>query len=407
MTVATLSIPAEDDGGLKKNQAGWFRKVFNKVADSAGRSAVTNTLKIAVVSTLAGAGASSVLTVGAAAVAAGMGAALYSYGKDLTIDLLHARKTGAAVALWDRERAKRARLALLVGTAGGAFGAWLAGTDTFKFGIGMLKETGAKAAGWLSGIFIQSASAAELPQGLVASPKNPLEKLWVAAMKSDRASGKFIGELFKSDPSDMKSVAPQYLKDRAHDILRIKDLPWADRLETARALAEEAKARGNRQAVQFLKDLVKLEKLHGGVMPHAAMTDTLQQVEMPEIAPIKTVILDTDAAGHVTERIVDAESAAPLVIVDASEPLQRRFEEAALCSVSPAAAADELDASCVIHKSVMEPGDYISFVRETSAGFRPVVPLAPDSIAVETENFLNEKTIAEGIAKLKMPGVQP
>lgn len=400
--VAVPTLPIEGNQGTEKNQKGWFKKIFNKVADSAGRATVTGAMKIAVVTTLAGAGASTVLTLGAAAVAAGTGAALYSYGKDLTFDWLRARKTGETIALWDCERAKRARLALLVGTAGGAFGAWLAGTDVLKEGLALLKETGMKTAGLLSGAFIQSASAAELPQDLMGARKNPLEKLWFSVMKSDQVNGKFMGELFKADPDNMKSVSPQYLKDRAHDILRINDIPWAERLDVARSLAEEARSRGNRQAVQFLKDLARLEALHG--VPE--VPDVLPQAEIAEPLPVKTVIIETNDAGQVTERIVEAETGASLVIENMSSPLSPQFDEAASCVIASSPVADEMDADCVIHKQHMAPGDYISFVANDETGYRPVVPLSIDSVSVETESFLNEKTVAEGIRKLVTPGVR-
>ena len=171
--------------------------------------------------------------------------------------------------------------------------------------------------------------------------------------------------------------------------------------------------------MQFLKDLVKLEKLGG--LPTAkivtlpeAMTlsevrvsaprvsvDELVIVEIPEQLPVKTVLIEHDAVtGETTERIVDAVQGEGLVF----EPM-RDFREAALCMVSAPDADGVYDADCQTFKDDMEPGDYVTFAGN---GAMDTTVLTEDSVGVKTKDFLHQKVIADGVQKLSLhPAVLP
>ncbi len=384
MTNSNATAPtqaAEFETGLPSDTASkkrFLSRFFNKAVDIGTRAAVTNVIKIAAVSAVAGAGLSSFATIGVAAVASGAGAALYSYGKDTFIDWRQARATGGKIDWRDPAKLKRAKIALLTGVAGGAFGAWLGGTEFFHTGIEYAKEFGGK----VFDVVIPGAAAAELPlvaakdilpiiDTAPAQQPNVLARLWQTAMKSDQAQGKFAAYLLKADPDNLNSVSPQFLKDRAHDVLRLKDIPLQERLKLAHDLAETAKERGNKQAVQFLKDLVKL-----GYKPQ------LEQAVAHIAAPVATVadILPLPAE--------------PVVIAPAQV-----FNEAATCVVTNAAEGD-YGIDCVTNTPVMKAGDYVSFVDKVQPELKVSTPLLPGSEDVPTQSFLHDTVMSDGVARL-------
>lgn len=498
-------IREERETGLPKRKKKWLSGIFAKAADMAGRAAVTQAVKITAVSALAGAGASAFVSIGVAAVASGAGAALYSYGKDTYSAWREAKRNDDDSFRWvDTARLKKARNALLFGVAGGAFGAWLAGTETFQAGLDMAKHWGGKMIESALGFFatpvlaqvapdmslaqvapdvstltpeqitqrindaheaVHAASAAsavteddiiariDQAHGLLdaerrglevvmpETPKNALGKLWDAAMTSEQAKGVFMAQMLKADPENLNSVTPQFLKDRAHDVLRLTDLPWQERLSLARELAEEAQARGNRQAAGFLRDLAKLEdgtwkprglNIDGAdapkpaaeiktvpeakIIPEAKVVPEvkpLEQVTLPEEQPFKTVIVDTDpATGEVQERVVDGirgeglriepvvEPAAESAVIPAPEAKAAAFERAALCTVKMAGDLSAAETFCEVSKPSMKPGDYISFVAADNVRINVSTTLLEGSVDVPTQSFLHEKVIGDGVARL-------
>ncbi len=510
---ADVDTNETDVNGIARGRKSWLTGMFNKAADIAGRAAVTNAIKITAVSAVAGAGASAITTLAVAAGAAGIGAALYSYGKD-TFSAWRAARAAQddSFKFIDTERLKKARTALLFGVAGGAFGAWLAGTETFQHGLELAKTYGGKMIESAIGLFagnvhaevtpaVVPAAASALPglsaeeitaridaahaaiadanapkvlpgvvtlesappampaaeddiiaridqahglldaerQGmeivLPEQPKNALGKLWDAAMQSEQAKGAFMAQMMKADPDNLNSVTPQFLKDRAHDVLRLTDLPWQERLTLARELAEEAQARDNRQAAGFLRDLAKLEdgswKPRGlnidgtGADVKAApvakpavqmpVVEKLPQEIIPEQPPVKTVIVktvivDTDpATGDVREQVVDGVKGEGLTIetvtdTPAAEPVASKpaaqFERAALCTVKSASDLSAAETFCEVSKATMQPGDYISFVAADNVRINVSTSLLGGSVDVPTQDFLHEKVIGDGVARL-------
>ncbi len=441
MTTATLTLEsANQQTQPERQKKNWLSWAFKKAADVGARAALTNTLKIAAATTMIGAGASSMLTIGVTMIATGVGAGLYTYLKDYAV----ARWMGEDVDFWDAERLRKAKWALLTGAAGGAFGAWLAGTDTFQAGLSFAKEYGLKALGGLSDIFMGNAYAAPVVAAVAAAapavadvaPAKPtsLSKLWEATMKTDTVKGKAFAEMLAADPDKMKSVSPQFLKDRAHDVLRMKDIPFEERLKLARELATEAKERGNKQAVQFLKDLVKLEKFAPKIatLPDVVVTaprlpDTvaaipslppaepiklpeivaeLPVIEIPETPRVVGVVVETEhSTGETADRVTTDNSAAPLA-VETVTPAEttvveatpaRTFNEAAVCNISGPDAAGAYDADCQVQKAEMQPGDYVTFKMEGAAD---TTALTEDSVPVKTESFLHEQVVADGINKV-------
>ncbi len=497
-----------DVNGIARGRKSWLSGMFNKAADIAGRAAVTNAIKITAVSALAGAGASAITTLAVAAAATGLGAALYSYGKD-TFSAWRAARAAAddSFKFIDTDRLKKARTALLFGVAGGAFGAWLAGTETFQHGLELAKTYGGKMIESAIGLFgagvpaevtpaaipvavpalptlgadeitaridaahaaIADANVSKVLPGVVnveaapagmptaeddiiaridqahglldaerqgmevilpEQPKNALGKLWDAAMQSEQAKGVFMAQMLKADPDNLNSVTPQFLKDRAHDVLRLTDLPWQERLSLARELAEEAQARGNRQAAGFLRDLAKLEdgswKPRGlnidgsGVDAKTApiakpalqtpVVEKLPQEIIPERPPVKTVIVDTDpATGDLREQIVDGVKGEGLKIetltdAPAADPVASKpaaqFERAAICTVKSASDLSAAETFCEVSKPTMQPGDYISFVAADNVRINVSTTLMGGSVDVPTQDFLHEKVIGDGVARL-------
>jgi len=474
---------------LPKRKKFWLSGVFASVApkltEVVARATVTNAFKLTALSVAAGAGASAVTSLGVAAVATGAGAALYTYGKETLGAWRSARAANDDSFRWvDTERLKKARTALLFGVAGGSFGAWLAGTETFQSGLDLARTYGGKmiesALGFFSGnayaataapaavlsgediaariekahvAFVAPAVAEEdiitridaahgqldaenrgleaLPAE-TAAPKNVLGKLWDAAMESGQAKGAFMAQMLKADPDNLASVTPQFLKDRAHDVLRLTDLPWQERLSLARELAEEAQARGNRQAGGFLRDLAKLEdgtwkprglniggdeivskpaalpaKALPEIKPEIAPETLVRETIAPE-APIKTVILDTDPeTGAVSERIVDAIRGEGLVWAPVTETPAPRAEgkpfastRAATCTVTLAADLSAAESFCEVSKPVMQAGDHIAFVAAGAPEMKVETPLLAGSVDVPTQAFLHEKLVGDGVARL-------
>lgn len=448
------AIDDEAAGAKKKSKLSW---IFNKLADTAARAAVTSTLKIAAVSIVAGMGASTVFTLGAASLATGIGSAIYVYGKEAVKDM----RAGTPVNWSDKERLKKTRNVLLIGAAGGAFGAWLAQTEFFKAGLELAKDFGGRA---ISAIIPAAQAAQEgpvsagesmMPAEVINAPRPPAEipaakpqvkvpaetpapkaavakpvidkpaidkpavakpavavekrlpvkhlplrapvalpsaeaiaagasdakdannvlgRVWEAAMKSDQARGNFMAQMLKADPDNLNSVSPQFLKDRAHDVLRLKDIPMQERLQLAHDLAAEAKARGNRQAVQFLKDLVKLG-----------------YVETP--APLAAVPAPVIAAPVIDPVPVVGTEPAPAVA--ALPAVKTFFTEAASCTI-----AADTDVSCTVNAETMKPGDYVGFTDAANPAVKVYTPLAEGSTEVPTQSFLHEKLVAEGVARI-------
>ncbi len=387
----TQAAEYETDETLKfKKDKGFLTRFFNKAVEIGTRAAVTNVIKIAAVSAVAGAGLSSVATLAVASAASGVGAALYSYGRDTFTEWRQARATGAKINWRDPAKLKRAKIALLTGVAGGAFGAWLAGTEFFHAGIEYAKEFAGKA----FSLMVPAAAAAELPVGAAmatakeilhapAAQPNVLARLWDMSMKSDQATGKFAAYMLKADPDSLQSVSPQFLKDRAHDVLRLKDIPWQDRLTMAHDLAEAAKERGNKQAVQFLKDLTKLGY-------HAPVE--IVQIMEPAIAAPAAIVMPA----IVTPEIALPEINATGIIPPASATV---FNEVATCTV--AGDAEGLyGIDCVTHTATMQPGDYVSFVDKSQPLVKISTPLLPGSVEMPTASFMHENVMSDGVSRL-------
>lgn len=462
------SQAAEAAAAKKKKLS--FSAIFNKLADVGARGAVTSAIKFAAVSTLVGAGASSFVTIGVAAAAAGAGSALYAYSKDLIQDVMLARKDGHKVSLWNAERSKKVKIALLSGVAGGAFGAWFAGTDTFKAGLDLFKDYGLKAVSGIFNAIIPSAEAAEpilstvapiaaavapvavamspiadvaAPLAVVApvsvpvadAPKpNVVGKLWGMMMSSDQAQGKMMAEMLNADPTNAKSVSAQFLKDRAHDILRVKDIPAPERFAMAKELAEEAQARGNKQAGQFLKDLAKMARIQGisldtviatPAAPVAAVVAPVAEIAAPvAAAPVSEVVAPIVAASPaVVADVVPA--AAPVVaapvavappaaadiaaIVTPVAPVAatttaslEAFREAGRCIVAGPDIEGAYDVTCDKLKAFIQPGDHLSFVSASNPLAKGIVPYTIDSsFAIETEKLMVSSQVQnDGVKKV-------
>ncbi len=430
--MSTISMPSqmmpqtpddESDVAARQKRKRLLTFIFNKVADSVGRAAVTNTIKIAAITAVAGIGASSFVTIGTAAAASAVGSALYVYAKETALEWRHAKREERAMTWWDASRSRKMKVALLTGAAGGAFGAWLAGTDAFKVGAEVVKEYGGK----LLDFFVGSAHAATLPVGALAvAPAisvehaaaalpsaekfvNALGRLWGMAMKSHDAHGKFMATLLKADPNDMNSVSPQFLKDRAHEVLRLKDIPWQDRLNMAHELGEEAQKRGNHQAVQFLKDLAKLEhvkpQFDAAHIVHAAPVSAPVHVATEVIAPpasIEQIVpIDVSSLKVIPVQVADLpplDIPAPITV---AAPVTPAFSEAATCTLASPDDAGARGVACVVNKAVMAPGDYVGFVAAEDVTLKAVTPLVAGSTSLPTEAFLHERIVADGVSKVE------
>lgn len=435
-TAQELPEQGAQENAPKKRR--FLRWAFNKAADSAGRAAVTSTIKIAAVTTLAGIGASGFLTIATTAMAAGVGAALYTYGKDTFFDWRAARRDGRRMEWWNKDRSRKVKIALLTGVAGGAFGAWLAGTDAFHHAIGFAKEWGGKALSHVFNAHAHHAAAAVVAppiasaadvhvqitpaHAVVSVPahvetvlapatvpavkvETPLQKMMDLMAHSKEAHGKVMQHLLKINAADTNSVSPQFLKDSAHEILRMKDIPWADRLSVAHALGAEAQARGNHQAVQFMKDLAKLENgtwkpHHLGipgvkdVVAHATPAHHIAPVHhavAAKVPPVEKIALPQEPLRTLH---MDAQDLAPKPVAD--------FHEAAVCTISKPDPSGAFDAPCVVNKPVMDAGDYVAFVARENAALRATTPLVAGSSSVPTQAFLNPHMVADGVQKITL-----
>lgn len=484
--------------------------IFNKVADMAGRAAVTNTLKLAAVTTLAGLGASSFMTIGTAAAASALGSALYVYGKETALEWRKAKREDRAMQWWDADRSRKVKFALLTGAAGGAFGAWLAGTEFFKAGLELAKEAGAKVFD-----FIMPAAHAAEPASLalgVATAHTPAANIsmdnfnarfdaafakpspfgtldphafapapahaptamdnfnlrWNAAFDKPPVTGSATGPFGALDTQAFQPkldlahidlaqlpvtapaptagdiwakvldvaarshhghnalsaiaskvhggadcVTPQMLKDSAHDVLRLQDIPWQERLTLARQLAEEAQARGNHQAGQFLKDLLRLEH---GAKPHFNVAHHVKVAPHPVAAVHEAVHVETAApppdafvtadAPQIDLPQTDVAGTAPLLPVEtqplppvvAPPPVTATFTEAAKCTVVTDNGASSV--ACIISRADMHAGDYVSFVAAENPAIKSTTSLLQGSVDVPTQSFLHERVVADGVAKV-------
>jgi hypothetical protein len=365
MTISSQNI-AENDA---KFQIISLKGIFNKSADILARAAVTNAVKITAVSTLAGIGASAFLTTGATVLAAGIGAGLYSFGKDSLTAYRESRAAKTDFHLLDTARLNRARNALLCGVAGGAFGSWLAGTDTFQEGVSLFKEYGMKAAGWLGDFILPVAAAsAALPLLPMEAPKlNLMQRLQDIVHHAKPSHSRLFNEVAKIDTAHPKKFSAQFLKDRANEVLRLKGVSWEERATLARDLAVEAKAHGNRQAEKFLSDLEKLNKWHA--------KPSLVSASAPA-----AITAETSPSTGTPER-----------------PLLVRFREAATCILGDRNAEGVFAVQCTPHLDTMQGGDTIVFQQ---GEYKTSVMLAPGSDAVATKDFMHRNAITRGVRDL-------
>jgi hypothetical protein len=368
MTVSSQKIEEND----AKFQIFSLKGIFNKSADVLARAAVTNAVKITAVSALAGIGASALLTTGSTIVAAGIGAGLYSYGKDSIQAYRESRTKKTGFHLLDAARMKRARNALLCGVAGGAFGSWLAGTDTFQEGLSLIKEYGMKTAGWL-GDFILPVAAASAALPIIEAPKLDLmQRLQEIVHHAKPSNSRLFNEVAKIDTAHPKKFSAQFLKDRANEVLRLKGVSWEERVSLARDLATEAKAHGNRQAEKFLSDLEKLNKWHA----------------KPTLAAAPIAATNTTIATGTTDH-----------------PLLVRFREAATCILGERNTEGAFAVHCTPHLDTMQGGDTIVFQQ---GDYKTSVMLAPGSDTVATKDFMHRNAITKGVRDLlKMKILNP
>lgn len=435
ITTEELPQPAEN---IEKNKKGWLKRAFAVAGDMAGRAAVTNLVKIGTASVLVGAGASAVLTVAGAAVATGIGAALYTYGRDTWKARREASLNNTEFKWFDFNRVKAARFSLLCGVAGGALGAWLASSETVQWAA---KWTFDKAGDTLSSIFSGAAesgavsdAAATAAATAVEAKASVLARLSQTLAEHGAEGSRLAGWLATVDLNDTNSVTPQFLKDAAHDVLRVNDIPEAERFALARELATEAQARGNEQAGQFLNDLARLE---AGEAPVAAPSATPSvaatgEVSMAQAAPNPEFLAEMQKALAELDVQADANAAAetaaaaqealqettPQISVDPSvfegddsvtapatsvsdiAPITQTFgQEAAVCNVTvnaPAGVAVEV--SCSVSKTEMSAGDFIRFT--DGAGQSVTTDLLAGSARVETHGFLQGPVIADGVDRL-------
>ncbi len=418
----------------EKNKKGWLKRAFAKAGDIAGRAAVTNLVKIGAVSVMAGAGASAVLTVAGAAVATGVGAALYTYGRDSWKARREAATNGTEFKWLDYNRLKAARLSLLCGVAGGALGAWLASSDTVQWVVKWGIEKVGDGFESLSGVF----SGASAPETVAAAAGAAVEakatvlsRLSQAVAEYGGADSRLSAWLSKIDLGNLDSVSPQALKDAAHDVLRIEEIPQDERFALARELATEAQARGNAQAEGFLRDLASLE---AGETPASApavaatpVADASGAVTMkdsgmsPEfIAEMEKMLAELDGetetpATTTTEAAPAETTSSPIIEIDPSvfegddtvtapvasiAPIAPVFaQEAAVCNVTVNAPAGvAVDVSCTVSKPEMAAGDFIRFT--DGAGQSVTTDLLAGSERVETRGFLQGPVVADGVDRL-------
>lgn len=424
----------DSDRTAKKRSLRW---VFNKAAEMAGRAALTGAFKIAAVSVVTGIGASSFLTFGAAVAASGAGAALFAYGKATWLDYRASKTTGSQFSWWNADRAKKTRTALLCGVAGGAFGAWLAGTDTFQTAVHFAAEHAGRALSWLGGAIVGTAHAATLPAGgtvLAAAGTLAHESTHAAVAHGATQTGALSHLAATLDKYNIAHgtftqndarVSGQFLKDRAHEVLRMKSVPQVERFALARELATAAKERGNRQAVTFLRDLARLERIAGlakHAVPHAPVDHAASvaaadsDLPLTHIKPAPAIRADDIAApapsvqdaAPVTATVeapsttvrADAIGADGDIVVTGTRPAPT-FAEAARCNiVFNANAGQPAQATCTVLKQTMDAGDFVSFVDSAAVTSAVTTKLGEGSVSVPTSGFLNEKVVGEAVDRL-------
>lgn len=430
---------------------GILSRVFNKstgqmLANMAARSAVTNVVKMGAVGAAVGFGASAFVTSAVAIGAAGLTSAVMSYGFQSWKDYKAAKAAGEEFKFISMSRAKQAALALACGVAGGAIGSWLAHSEIAQSAFRWVaSHAGPTIHSWIasaSAAFGLHHAAAPAPAaGLAAAPAAPAPSTTVLSRAADMLaahgdSGTHLGQaLAHVNVHDVNSVSPQFLKDSAHEILRMKDLPLADRYAMARALAETARDRGNHQAVAFLKDLTRLEDRlagrAGAAAEHAASAHHAPHhaahhhaATKPTVAPAHEATHVAGGAVHVAEMpVADAPSAdAPVVDAPAATgdaitpvpapapvevrdlpPLSQHFAtQTGTCSVSYAADGSTSSISCNITVPEMQGGDYITFIDASDPTHRVTTSLSEGSVGLSTGDFQNETVISDGVNRLSV-----
>lgn len=380
-----LSLPADDSVSVAPRK-GQLRRVFNFLADASARAAIVGVVRVAAVSTLVGVGASAALTIGVTAIATGVGAGLYAYLKEYAQERKAARTQGLKVDFLSAQRVKKVKWALLAGVAGGAFGAWLAGTETFQSVLGTLKSGLMKAADFVTdGMSAHAATVAPVATAAVG-----VDQVWQTAMTNNTPQGnKVLTALFQANGMNPSGQA---LKDEAHRILRDKSLSMAERFSTARVLAEEAKKLGNHQAVAFLKDLARLEDKFADT---AAKTLSLKTLSLPPVATVISAPLEHVA----TVDMVQPELAAIEMpkLVDIPPPA----EQAAECQVW-VQGDNAFTYACTKTAETMQPGrHFVSFVDAEKADIRADMTLMEVSDTVPTDAALSKSVILAGVDEIR------
>lgn len=412
MTAITLE---QDQTAKPSRLKGLLKRAFTKAADIGARGTVTTGLKVFATTTALGAGASGVMAVSAAALAAGTGAFVYTYAKESFKDWQQAKKEQKQFSWFQKNRLKQSGLSFAFGLAGGAFGGWLADNDTFKEGV-------QRTTSWLGEFFISGAEAAPMKPEIIpfqfdtsvdsvlrdsstttetvtvsapeiepeAQPKpevivepaaeqvipepqqNTLQRL-ETALSGASAVPERLQDLV-DQVGTLEKAAGWQLKDMAHFVLRTEGLPMEDRLELARDLALAAQERGSKQATDFLNDLALLGM---DIDPKPAVPE---QVATPE--PV--------TSAPVTPEPVPQEPVA----------VTKQYNAAATCTVTGDNPAQPRGVSCVSHTETMAAGDYVDFVSASNENISTRTYLADGSVSVKTDRFLHPTMIAEGLQKL-------
>lgn len=473
---------------------GFARKSFNVASDMTGRMAVTSVLKIAAGSFVVGAGLSAVWGAAIAVGAAAVGSAAYTYTRETYSEWRARQAAGEQVTFFNvlrnsqqgQQRLRRTLTSLACGVAFGALGAWAMQSDfahTLMSKAGNLLGLGG--AGQTAGAVAHAAAApAPLPAADIASAVVPgdTEALRataaaVAATAHHSAAEAAAGVTLDADVSplhaapgldaaheavhaagqqaaatpltaalaqagiaDADSVSAQALKDAAHNILRDHSIAAAERVDMARALAQEAAHRGNEQAATFLSDLHKVEAalgLQAGVdapavhdvaaapaadlagagatgadSAAASVAETAAPEVAPAVAPTVAPVAPlgdidlTPAATPAVAATVDAVTGTQTFALNeaAAAPvagMNAQFTQAAAwCSVSFEGSA-VTGADCYTVRPTMGGNDYVLFVDAADTQRQVAVSLAADSVTVSTDSMLQESVVSEGISTLQ------
>lgn len=413
MTAITLEQHQTEQPSRLK---GLLKRAFTKAADIGARGAVTTGLKVFATTTVLGAGASGVMAVSAAALAAGTGAFVYTYAKESFKDWQQAKKEQKQFSWFQKNRLKQSGLSFAFGLAGGAFGGWLADNDTFKEGM-------QRTASWLGHFFIPGAEAAPMKpeimpfyfdtsvdsvlrdlsatpstEALMSEPQTepvitvapePQPELEVKPETVEQATPEPQQNTFQrletalsgasAVPERLQDLMDQVgtldkaagwqLKDMAHFVLRTEGLPMEDRLELARDLALEAQERGSKQATDFLNDLALLG-------------------------------MDIDPKPAVPQQVATPSPVTPEPAPQEPVAVTKQYNAAATCTVTGDNPAQPRGVSCVSHTERMTAGDYVDFVSASHENISTRTYLADGSVAVKTDWFLHPTMIAEGLQKL-------